>query len=269
VRRSIRGVGRAFGALARTNGLVILAYHRIDDGGGGLAISPSSFLQHLAWIEESGLSVEGSLGPPYPARGAGPRLALTFDDGYRSVAEVAWPELRSRGWPATLYVVARALDDPRPFAWDAGVDDSRARLIDRSLLLDLAADGMSIGSHTCSHRYLPALSHANIRTEIADSRRILEDILGQEVRSLSYPMGGWNRSIRDLTAAAGYTTAVTSDRGSNLRGRDPLSLRRQPAEEDPVLLDGLVRGSYDFLRPIDRFRRPSGRSILRHAEERS
>ena len=128
---------------------------------------------------------------------------------------------------------------------------------------------MSIGSHTCSHRYLPALSPAEVRTEIVDSRRILEDILGQEVRSLSYPMGGWNRSIRDLTAAAGYTTAVTSDRGSNLRGRDPLSLRRQPADEDPLLLDDLVRGSYDFLRPIDRLRRPSLPSVVRQAEERS
>lgn len=269
MRKSIRAVGRAFGALARTNGLVILAYHRIDDGGGGLAVSPASFLQHLAWIEESGFPVVGSLGPPYPARGAGPCLALTFDDGYRSVQEVAWPALRSRGWPATLYVVARALDDPRPFAWDADVDDSRARLIDRSQLLDLAADGMSIGSHTCSHRYLPALSPAEIRTEIVDSRRILEDILGREVRSLSYPMGGWNVSIRDAASEAGYTTAVTSDRGSNLMARDPLALRRQPADEDPLLMDGLVRGSYDFLRPIDRFRRPSGQSIVRDAGERS
>ena len=122
MRRSIRAVGRAFGAFARTDGLVILAYHRIDGGGGGLAVSPASFRQHLARIEASGLPVVGSLAPPYPARGAWPRLALTFDDGYRSVAEVAWPELRSRGWPATLFVVARALDDPRPFAWDAGVE---------------------------------------------------------------------------------------------------------------------------------------------------
>jgi peptidoglycan/xylan/chitin deacetylase (PgdA/CDA1 family) len=263
VRKSIRVIGAALDAVSRPAGLVVLTYHRIDDGGGGLAVSAADFRAHLSWIEMLGLPVTGDLGPPYPKPGEPPRIALTFDDGYRSVADFAWPALRSRGWPATIYVVARALDDPSPFEWDVGVGDGRAALIDRGLLRELAEDGIGIGSHTLTHRYLPNLPPEEARVEIVDSRRHLEDFLGQDVRSFSYPMGGWNRAIRALVLEAGYDTAVTSDRGGNCAGQDSFVLRRQPAEPDLDTFARTLKGAFDFLRPLDRWKDRRRRTIHR------
>jgi peptidoglycan/xylan/chitin deacetylase (PgdA/CDA1 family) len=247
-----RALGTSPGGLG--GGLLVLAYHRVDDEGGGLAVSPEEFRAQLAWLSSEGYEVVDLDAPRYPPQGEKPVVAFTFDDGYRSVAEVAWPELRSRAWPAMLYVVARTLENLDRFTWDAAAPAGSASLIDRGLLLELASDGMSIGSHTRTHAYLPALPARDIATEVTDSRRELEDVLGREVSSFSYPQGGWNPSIRHLVAAAGYRTAVTMDRGCNGQDRDPLSMRRRPTEHALDDFKMAVRGAYDFLRPIETWR---------------
>jgi peptidoglycan/xylan/chitin deacetylase (PgdA/CDA1 family) len=260
MRRTVRAAGAVIGAargcLNRTGfdrpGLVIVAYHRIDSHGGGLAVSRDEFFAQLDWIAEAALPVVDVSGANEGA--AETRIALTFDDGYRSVAEVAWPAIKERGWPATLYAVSRTLDDGSPFGWDAGTDATDASLIDRSILGGLAAEGMTIGSHTRTHRFLPRLPLDRVERELEDSRRELEDAIGRAVTTFSYPKGGWNGAIRRLVQRAGYETAVTMDRGRNDPGHDRLTLRRHPADEDLTTFVRSIRGCYDFLRPIDRWR---------------
>jgi peptidoglycan/xylan/chitin deacetylase (PgdA/CDA1 family) len=251
-----RTVARAIGPLSRLRArplFSVLAYHRIDQAGGGMSVSPHAFRSHLDWLDEHGIQVV-----PLEAfcleDGGRPRVALTFDDGYRSVADVAWPELRDRGLPATLYVVSRTLRSGHRFSWDASTSAGDAALIGRSALLDLAADGLSIGSHTRTHVYLPSVGLDRVKDEVGGSREELEDELGRPVTSFSYPQGGWNASIRSCVARAGYATAVTMDRGANSPVADPLTLARRPAETDPIDFEMSIEGLYDFLRPIDTVR---------------
>ncbi|MGH2733734.1 MAG: polysaccharide deacetylase family protein [Actinomycetota bacterium] len=252
----LEGAGRLLSRAwdRRPGGLVVLGYHRIDEGGGGLAVRPEDFRAHLEWIEAQGLAVVDVSALRFAPRGQPPHVAITFDDGYRSVAEVAWPELAARGWPATLYVVPDYVKHPRAFPWDTGVLDGRARLVDRALTRELAEGGMSIGSHSLTHLYLPALSEDGARREIAESRHALQDLIGREVTSFAYPMGGWNAGLRRLVAEAGYRSAVTCMRGRNPPGADLLALRRPIAESDPIDFIRIVRGYYDFLRPLDWWR---------------
>jgi peptidoglycan/xylan/chitin deacetylase (PgdA/CDA1 family) len=137
------------------------------------------------------------------------------------------------------------------FPWDTESDSDRARLMDTRMVRDLALDGMTIGSHSLTHRYLPGLSVQEALKEIVDSRKELEDLLGQEIQSFSYPMGGWNRFLRGMVERAGYSSAVTCRRGRNTAGQDPLSLRRPIVESDPVDFVRIVAGFYDWLRPFD------------------
>ena len=251
MRTQTRAVARAIRPLSRMRQcppFSVLAYHRIDEDIGGMSVSPRDFRAHLDWLDEHRVEVV-----PLEAfsimDGTRPRAALTFDDGYRSVADVAWPELRARGLPATLYVVSRTLRDGHRFSWDTTTAGADAALIGRSTLLDLAADGLSIGSHTRTHVYLPSIDLDRVGDEVAGSRRELEDELGQPVTSFSYPQGGWNASIRSIVARAGYQTAVTMDRGAIGPIADPLALARRPAERDPIDFEMSMDGLYDFLRP--------------------
>jgi peptidoglycan/xylan/chitin deacetylase (PgdA/CDA1 family) len=259
MKRSTRVIGalaeRVLGPLSSgVHGLTVLGYHRIDDSGGHLSVRTDDFKAHLDFIQASGLQVIDVTQPEFPRRADAPCVAITFDDGYQSVAERAWPELKARGWPATVYVVPRYLEGGNVFPWDAETGQDRARLMDRDTVRDLADDGMTIGSHSLSHRYLPALTVQEALQEIVDSRTALEDLLGQEIRTFSYPMGGWNRFLRGMVERAGYSSAVTCRRGRNTPRQDPLALRRPIVESDPIDFVRIVDGFYDWLRPFDWFR---------------
>src|SRR5262249_11889854 len=163
--------------------LLVLGYHRIDDSGSHLSVRRDDFRAHLDLIARSGLGVVNADRLDLAAH-AVTGVAFTFDDGYRSVAETAWPELRSRGWPATAYVASGYLEGDRVFPWDDGRDPT-VRLMDKTDLCGLADDGMVIGSHTVNHRYLPGLRPDEARCEIVDSRSALEDLLGRSVTTFS------------------------------------------------------------------------------------
>ena len=106
-----------------------LMYHRICDPGerpdlypGLISASPRAFASQIEWfskhyqIVSAAEVLEASRGRrPLPPRA----LLLTFDDAYRDFAECAWPLLRRKGLPATLFVPTAFPDQKdRAFWWD-------------------------------------------------------------------------------------------------------------------------------------------------------
>ena len=246
-------------ALGPREGLLLLGWHAVDKAGEGLVTTFDQFRRHLdavaAWGSVVGLS-EG-----LAALRAGtlpPRsVALTFDDGYAGVAELAWPELKARGWPATLFAVSGYLDGGRTFPWD-DPSAASARLLTADELRAVADDGLDVGSHTVTHRWLPHLDAATTGAELRDSKAALESLLDRPVTSFAYPMGGWNARVRNAVQAAGYDWAVTVDRGRNVRGTDPYALRRAFAPPDAADVRRILDGAYTFLRPLDAWRTRNG-----------
>jgi peptidoglycan/xylan/chitin deacetylase (PgdA/CDA1 family) len=237
--------------------LAVVGWHRVDALPGGLSTTPDEFRRHLDLLDGWHVlalddAVRRLCDRTLPERA----VVLTFDDGYASVADVAWPLLRERGWPATLYAVSGYLSGGKRFPWDA--DDS-APLLSAAALKDLHADGMAVGSHTVTHRWLPHLTAAEVRSEVTDSKHALEDLLGTPVPSFSYPMGGWNDAVVAAVKAAGYETAVTVDRGRIRPKRlRPLRINRAFAPRDVADLRRTLAGAYTFLRPLDRWRIRNG-----------
>jgi peptidoglycan/xylan/chitin deacetylase (PgdA/CDA1 family) len=67
--------------------------------------------------------------------------------------------------------------------------------------------GMEIGSHTLTHPVLTRLGRPRIEHELRESKKILEDTLGEPVSSFSYPKGKFNRTVRTSAVEAGYRMA--------------------------------------------------------------
>lgn len=257
----VRPLARAGASVRRPFPLTVLGWHRVDALGGGVSTKLDVFRRQLDVLAAWGANVLPLDHACHAlAQGRLPRRAvvLTFDDGYASVAETAWPLLRERDWPATLFVVSGYLDGTRRFGWDNGFADPRATLLDRRGVLDLAGDGMGIGSHTAEHHWLPHLADADLDRELGSSRAALAELLGRSVEAFAYPMGGWDRRVRAAAARAGYAVGVTTDRGANGARRDPLALRRTIAPDSSRDLGLVLDGAYDWLRPIDRWRSRSG-----------
>jgi peptidoglycan/xylan/chitin deacetylase (PgdA/CDA1 family) len=260
IARSLRPVALAGRRLRREHGLRVIGWHRVDGARtSGLSTGVDDFRRHLDLLAEVDAQVL-ALDDAVARLAAGtlpPRaVVLTFDDGYASVVETAWPLLKERGLPATLYVVTGSLVGPMRFAWDADHPDPRSlRLATSDELVEAAGQGLHLGSHTVTHPWLPGLEPALVEHELAESRARLEDLLGRPVRSVAYPTGGWSASVRDAARRVGYTTGVTVDRGTNTRRTHPLALRRAFVPASSVDLRLILDGAYTYLRPLDSWRR--------------
>jgi peptidoglycan/xylan/chitin deacetylase (PgdA/CDA1 family) len=94
----------------------------------------------------------------------------------------------------------------------------------------LVASGMSVGSHSRTHRDLGRLTEDEQRAELVESKRLLEAELGREVVSLAYPYGWpgtYDATTSRLAREAGYRVAFSSVEGFNRPGStDPYAVRR-------------------------------------------
>jgi peptidoglycan/xylan/chitin deacetylase (PgdA/CDA1 family) len=245
------------GGFASRSGLTILGWHRIGVSQDGLTTTPSSFSAQLdclgalgANVLPLGEAVEALTRDSLPERA----VALTFDDGYASVGRRAWPVLKGRGLPATLFVVPGYMSPGKYFPWDT--PGSETLLMDSKEVRDLCADGLDIQSHSMTHRWLPGGDDGSLLKDLVASREALEDLLAKAVRGFAYPTGGWNPRVRTRVREAGYEYAVTVDRGLNRPGRANVhSLRRAFVPDSATDLAMLLDGGFDHLRAMDWLRR--------------
>ncbi len=133
------------------------------------------------------------------------RVLLTFDDAFESFADVAWPELQRRDMHAVLFVVTDFVG--RRATWDLPLPGRRVPHLTWNALRKLAADGVEIGSHSRSHTDLRRCDNVTLQRELLDSRKRLQDELGQPVHALSWPFGRCNTRTGAVATAAGYKLA--------------------------------------------------------------
>ncbi len=139
-----------------------------------------------------------------------PRAAvLTFDDLGECFRCHALPVLQAEAAPATGFAVAAPLTGQAPVDLPGGFQPLAA-----DALQDLAGAGIEIGSHTVTHRELTNLPDEDATRELIESRRMLEDCLGQTCRALCYPRGRFSPRIQEAVRQAGYESACTTLRGS-------------------------------------------------------
>jgi peptidoglycan/xylan/chitin deacetylase (PgdA/CDA1 family) len=169
-------------------------------------------------------------------------FAVTLDDGYAAVPEAAWPIFQTHHVPITLFMVTGEIGGTN--AWDVALGDRTEALCSAAQLTELAQHGVEIGSHTMTHAHLTQCTDEALAREVADSKRRLEDLLGREAVSFSYPYGDVDARVRDVVANAGYRYATATSKGAVTPTTDPLLLPRVNMRWNtigPVLSQALTR----------------------------
>jgi peptidoglycan/xylan/chitin deacetylase (PgdA/CDA1 family) len=203
---------------------MILMYHGIADVADDpnqLCVSPQRFAEQLTWLERSdlrGVSVATLIEAMSAGRADG-MVGITFDDGYTSVLGTALPELASRGFGATAFIISGLLG--RTNEWDEG---PVWPLLDAAGIAELAAAGIEIGSHSATHPHLEGLGAARQGAEVTASREQLEDLLSAPVRGFAYPYGSMDEAARYAVGAAGYEYACAVE--TPLAQLGPLAMPR-------------------------------------------
>lgn len=205
--RALRAIPVLAGGTIHADGAIVLTYHDVDDdptNATDYLATAERLRSHLRALTGWGLSfVElGELCDRH-ARGVslGGLAAITFDDGLHGVLRHALPILLELGLPATVFAIADPAACKQPWPGSRAMTDDELR--------DLAAQGITIGSHTMSHISLPGLSSAALRHELSDSRKRLEDVVQRRVDLLAYPYGHHDPHVRAAARETGYRAACT------------------------------------------------------------
>lgn len=224
----MKPLGRALDALQQLvpearAGTSVLAYHLVGAGTASVVDVPlGEFREQLDWLasECEVISLDAALrSAPERKR---QRVVLTFDDAFKNFIERAFPELSARRLPAVLYVPVAFVQGAAP----SPLTGAALPPLAMSDLSQLSRAGITIGSHSVSHRNMRTLSSVELAHELGESRRILEQELGTPVDSFCYPQAKLNRRIAKA-AAQHYRSAVTAG-GRPFRGGSPLQIPRFP-----------------------------------------
>lgn len=229
----------------RILGLRILTYHRVcNDQRDPFAVPPRDFRQQMEIVSGSGrvVSLKEGLNRLGSAEYAPPQIVVTFDDGTSDFLLEALPVLVDFGLPVSLYVNPSRVGKPGFLDW--------------SELRALPNQGVAVESHGLDHRSLSGLELTELRRQVHDARRMIEDRVGSEVTSLAYPFG----TVRDFNAVtkeeirkAGYHNACTSVNGVNRRNQDLFELRRTKIEQgDMPIFKRILAGGIDGWAFVDR-----------------
>jgi peptidoglycan/xylan/chitin deacetylase (PgdA/CDA1 family) len=90
--------------------------------------------------------------------------------------------------------------------------------------------GMQIGAHTVSHPILARQTDDQARQEIGDSKRFLEQLLGERITLFAYPNGkpgdDYSPQSVEVVRSLGFDAAVSTEWGASRMGDDPLQIKR-------------------------------------------
>jgi peptidoglycan/xylan/chitin deacetylase (PgdA/CDA1 family) len=225
----------------------VLCWHLVDGGVGGPVDLPRATFE--AQLDE--LVATGHVRPLEHVASTGDGIALTFDDAFANFADVVWPLVLARGLPATLFVPTGFVDGTRPSPLSTG---QRLRPCSWSTLATMAGQGLSLGSHSVTHRDLRTVNDDELDAEVAQARARITEQTGQVPRAFCYPQAKWDarveRVIRrhhDVVVTGGGTrsdgtTPWRTPRVSLVRGGPSLGLiLRAPIEPREWLGDRVRR----------------------------
>ena len=181
---------------------VILQYHHVNTTTPSVtSISPELFEQHLKLIKDEGFLVlpldlliqSIRLGIPFKQK----VLSITFDDNYQSIYDNAFPLLKKRHWPFTIFVNPKTIlnetnNNHLNLSWDQ--------------LKDMESNGATIANHTQNHFHLLARleneSEQNWKLRIINDIQSAQDELNTHIENaptwLAYPYGEFNEDLKML-----------------------------------------------------------------------
>ena len=187
------------------NHAVVLIYHHVgSETPASTSLPTALFEEHLDYLAENGyrvlplVALTDSLkyGGVIPDRA----VALTFDDGYTSVFTEAFPRLRERGWPFTVFVCPDA------------VDHSRGPVMTWSQLREMAAAGATVANHGMFHQHLQRRGEGEsdqdwsrrIRGELLAAQQRISEEMGSAPGIFAFPFGEYDQSLRELIGELGW-----------------------------------------------------------------
>jgi peptidoglycan/xylan/chitin deacetylase (PgdA/CDA1 family) len=207
--------------------VAIFAYHRLVDKVRypGTEITPAAFEAQMKELKDRGITVismQDLLAWKRGEKNIPPRCAIiTFDDGWKSQYEVAWPIMKRFGYPFTMFIFTEGV---------RGGSLGGSEAITWEQLAEMRDAGVDIEAHSATHQDLreghnimltesggkrtrTKLTGAEyeqwVQNEVVGSKQLLEQRLGIKVNCFAVPFGNYNEQVKELARNAGYQAMFT------------------------------------------------------------
>jgi peptidoglycan/xylan/chitin deacetylase (PgdA/CDA1 family) len=210
---------------AAQRAITVLMYHAVVDDSELADADPHYAVTATAFATQLDMFVRVGRRPTSVQRvlngERGAAVALTFDDGHASDVRAA-EMIAGCGGAADFFVNPSTVGSRGRLSW--------------AELRSLSELGMSIQSHGFTHRYLDALSPADVRAELADSKRSIEDGIGRAVELFAPPGGRMPPDLPRLAQMLGYRAVCSSRVGAWAGTLDSAEVPRMPVLGSTSLL---------------------------------
>ncbi len=209
-------------------GISILVYHRFGPVvADNMTVRTAVFEQQLAWLRDNGYRIVPLRAAIDALHGAGERdlgraVAITVDDGHRTVYTELFPLIKRYRFPVTLFIYPSAISNASyAMTWEQIAEMARSGLVD-------------VQSHTYWHpnfhrekaRLKPAEYAAFTANQLLRSKKVLTERLHSEITMLAWPFGIVDPELEQMARDAGYVAAFTIERRPAMPNTDPLALPR-------------------------------------------
>lgn len=210
--------------------LPILTFHALDDQPLVISFPPQLFQQGMGRLYAHGYRTlnlaefASYLGTarPLPEKS----FVVTFDDGYQSVYDHAFPVLQRYGFSATVFLTT---GETTPRTEAIRLPSLYGRfMLSWGEIKEMHRWGIQFGAHTLTHPDLTRSPHERAEAEICGSQQIIEDSLGGPVSCFAYPYGRYDSNTREIVREH-FTCACSDTLGLARTGSDPFSIERVDA----------------------------------------
>ncbi len=204
-----------------------MSYHKIDNRRewGLNTVKPDELKKQIHFLKNEGyvainfLDIQKGYIPEKP-------IIITFDDGYSSVFNNAFPILRDVGFTAVVFIITGFIGEWN--TWDVNLGGIRFRHLNENQIKALSKAGWEIGAHGKTHLSFTRLSHQEIKHELEDSKNKLQQLTGQPIISLAYPFGIHSQKAEKIAYKIGFRFACVNLWGTNSYQENPMCLKRIP-----------------------------------------
>ena len=192
----------------------ILTYYGFsEDKTGELSVPETAFQEQMRFLKENGycvitldklidfLNFNGQI----PDKS----VVITFDDGWRSLYDFAFPVLKDYGFPATLFVYNNFIGSKEALSWGQ-IKELSENGIDIQCKIKTPRHVAKLGEKESFKGYFEALER-----EIFQSKRLIEQKLNRECNYVAYPHGATNNLVIAILKKNDYRAAFTIKQGSN------------------------------------------------------
>ncbi len=198
---------RISGRQIRTCPIPVLLFHSVTETPSVELsyITKVTLEQFLSYLHTNGYTTRTAYDTAqhHEESGDSPQAALIFDDGFENFYTLALPLFDRYACKASIFPVVNSLDTYS--SWDTYAPQKQ---LSKEQVRLIAKAGHEIGSHTLTHPDLILLSDKDVLHELSESKKILEDITGKAITSLSFPFGSWNERVWQCARECGYKAAV-------------------------------------------------------------